>query len=172
MRTVRGSQKGWFNLRAKKKGNWWMLKCYRKRHDKLLALGFESYNDYLQTPEWKSIRSIKLSKQPDCPLCQNSANQVHHMSYDTETLLGFKEHRLVALCSSCHKDIEYDGEQKNDLRRANKKLFTEAEKTPKGLRWINSVNSKEGQFKKEMKEKRKKKKQAKIKNRKKKSDGR
>lgn len=66
------------------------------------------YWNYLQSPLWKIIRSRKLSKNPNCELCGELANQVHHTEYTDDVLDGRDDSKLVSICGPCHKMIEFD----------------------------------------------------------------
>lgn len=123
-----------FNVKNKPK-----MKCYEKRSDKLIEIGYSSYQDYLKSEEWKEIRNKKLNKFPICLICSSKSSQVHHMSYDCLTLLGVHLHRLVALCGVCHEKIEFDGKRKRTVKEANKCLFHLAEQNGKEnwIKWHN-----------------------------------
>ncbi len=137
MRTVRGTARAWSNLKKKKvvtKSS--KMKCYSNRNTVLLSLGFQDYKAYLESEVWKEIRSKKLSRYRNCLLCECPAFEVHHMSYDLETLLGKRPFRLVQLCRTCHIKIEFDGDRKRELRETNKELTDLASKTIRGQKWL------------------------------------
>lgn len=138
MRSIRGSKKAWAAARAKSKkpAKFKMMNCYRQRNAKIGNLGYETYQKYLQSEEWKILRKQKLERYPLCLLCDKPASQVHHISYDYETLLGLFEYRLIQLCDGCHEKIEFTGSRKNSLKEANAALFYLAGQTPRGQRWI------------------------------------
>ena len=63
----------------------------------------DNYQNYLQSPQWKQIRAIKLSNIGKCQLCGSKSNlEVHHNSY--EHIGDEKNHLddLVVLCRDCH----------------------------------------------------------------------
>lgn len=136
MRSVHGSSKGWAKLTTKKRRKSSGMRCYEKRNDNLSSLGYRTYQEYLDSEDWSRIRERHLVDYPVCLLCDFPAQQVHHMSYDFETLLGLKKYRLVQLCSVCHKEIEFAGDKKRYLKDANRVLFEKASQTERGKKWI------------------------------------
>lgn len=139
MRSIRGTSRGWSALRRKKHIPKKRMKCYESRKHALNSIGYETYAEYLTGELWKGIRDAKLTRYPYCVLCSNGACQVHHLSYDHDTLTGGKHFRLVQLCRDCHLKIEFDGKKKRPLHKANKTLFHLATLTEKGRRWIEWV---------------------------------
>lgn len=81
------------------------------RHDsskffaELLApLGFERYDDYLQSELWKAIRTrVYEAKGRCCIKCCGAANQIHHEQYDLPTMRGETLLHLVPICGDCHQ---------------------------------------------------------------------
>jgi hypothetical protein len=108
---------------------------YRARNATLRTLGFESYAEYLESKLWAGIRERVLERDKyRCRLCNLKALSVHHTSYDKETLLGLELKWLAAICSSCHRRIEFTAEgrkrtpeevaeQYRKLRRSTKSLL-------------------------------------------------
>lgn len=88
---------------------------YKKRDEVLFRLGFASYRDYLRSNAWKAIREAKLAIDPQCEICGDKAQQVHHISYRKNTLTGKNPRGLVSVCESCHTKIEKrpDGTKRN-----------------------------------------------------------
>lgn len=81
----------------------------------LKSLGFLSYELYLQSDLWRSIRRRVLERdQQKCCLCDEKAKQVHHKRYDLATLKGNDLSQLFSLCRDCHRTIEFD---ENDKKR-------------------------------------------------------
>lgn len=71
-------------------------------------LGFSSYGEYLTSQHWSNIRALVLKKYAyHCVLCEKSATEVHHISYDMDVLLGVDTTKLVSLCRACHQSIEF-----------------------------------------------------------------
>lgn len=89
--------------------------AYKQRDECLFRLGFASYRDYLNSQLWTVIRTAKLESNPNCELCDNVANHVHHQSYRLETLIGKNIKPLVSLCEPCHRRVEFrpDGTKRN-----------------------------------------------------------
>ena len=100
------------------------LKGYHERNDRLSALGYVRYQDYLKSDDWKRIRDKKLAHHRDCKLCRGPSQVVHHVDYRYDTLLGLCPLMLVPLCHRCHERIEVcpDG-RKRSLDEANAELF-------------------------------------------------
>ena len=109
---------------------------YDMRNVALSQLGYRSYTEYLQSDDWKAIRTEVLSKSPLCLCCEKEAQVVHHVRYDSATLLGLRHHVLATLCHACHESIEIQDGEKVALGQANNQLFYKARKTPTGAAWI------------------------------------
>jgi len=159
MRSIRGTSAAWYALRQKTEAEkqksrgrkpFKKLKCYQKRDDKLLFLGFGDYKAYLASDLWKSLRSYKLSRYRNCMVCDAPSTQVHHMSYDADTLRGERMHRLVQLCRGCHYAIEYDGKRKRDVREANAALIKLVEGTERGKSWMSFLSNEENLYKRKV----------------------
>jgi hypothetical protein len=121
-----------------KKSDGKKFKEYRRRNDKLSQLGYAGYAEYLKGDDWKRVREDKLRRFPQCLLCERVANQVHHLDYSHEVLLGLRPQLLVTLCGDCHERIEFDGGEKRSLPEANAELRRLAHEA--GLtRWLNMV---------------------------------
>ena len=71
-----------------------------------------SYGSYLNSIEWLRIRQIVLKLRPDCEICGQPAEQLHHDSYDSVVMAGAMNDALVSLCCECHHGIEFDGDVK------------------------------------------------------------
>ena len=68
------------------------------------ALGFDSYEEYLESDMWRSKRELILSLRPICEVCKTKkATQVHHLHYNTTGNESSKD--LLVVCSSCHEKI-------------------------------------------------------------------
>ena len=68
-------------------------------------LGHKSYNDYLKTSLWQTIRTRVLERdQHACRDCGLMGEQlhVHHRAYTVEVLEGHDDTRLITVCKSCH----------------------------------------------------------------------
>lgn len=83
-----------------------------------------NYQEYLESPLWKAIRNLVLVRSNfECCCCSRKATQVHHQDCSEKTMSGFRVDTLYAICGDHHKEIEFDGDIKNSLHDANKKLF-------------------------------------------------
>lgn len=98
---------------------------YKKRDAILVKMGYSSYSDYLGSDFWRRFRKRFLRKNPECRLCGNTSEEIHHSSYDKKTLKLKRFDTLFALCSKCHEKIEFsqDGKWKLSLKKANNKLL-------------------------------------------------
>jgi hypothetical protein len=67
------------------------------------------YSDYLKTELWRKIREQVLKRDGrKCRSCGARASQVHHGSYDPETLAGARLDKLYAICGRCHAAVSLD----------------------------------------------------------------
>lgn len=90
--------------------NWFDLNNpYTYRDDNLRAMGFKSYDAYLRSPLWASIRMRVLERcQTKCECCRKRmAAQIHHRAYDPATLRGDSIDSLTATCPRCHIKAEH-----------------------------------------------------------------
>lgn len=96
---------------------------YEVRNEALSQLGYSSYAEYLKSEDWKIIRASIMEEFKLCVLCDSPSQVVHHIKYDSATLLGLRKHCLIALCHKCHQLIEMNGKEKRTLEGANQILF-------------------------------------------------
>jgi hypothetical protein len=69
----------------------------------LRQLGFTTYQDYLRSQLWMSIRRRVLAFYDGrCKDCGGKATQIHHYRYNRDNLSGKSLHGLYALCRPCH----------------------------------------------------------------------
>lgn len=81
---------------------------YDVRAANLLAIGFSSYGDYLQSELWALIRQRILDRdQALCIGCDKKATAVHHLTYGKLVLSGHQDDQLVSICGGCHRAIEF-----------------------------------------------------------------
>jgi len=66
-------------------------------------MGFESYQEYLNSCIWRSKRDLMLELFPICYKCGEEATLVHHLTY--KRVCNEKQTDLVTLCKKCHKKI-------------------------------------------------------------------
>lgn len=80
-------------------------KVLRKRGDVLYRLGFRSYQEYLHSDLWRSIRKRVRERDGNlCRACGSHAECVHHSRYDLETMRGTDLSGLHCLCGRCHDE--------------------------------------------------------------------
>lgn len=90
-------------LRAREAREW-----YKRRGEALLRCGFATYDDYLRSELWATIRKRVLERDAgECKGCGKPASQVHHLSYGDVTLRGDRLDKLVSLCGDCHRFVEF-----------------------------------------------------------------
>jgi len=95
-------------------------KTYYNRDKKLKLLGFDSYQEYLKSDLWESIRNKVLKLEGyKCCVCGKKANQVHHRT-SLSGLAGKNLQSLRAVCQHCHYLAEFKNGKKTRLRDANK----------------------------------------------------
>lgn len=75
---------------------------FLQRKESLESLYFHSYQDYLDSELWDSIRKKVMSRDKKLCKCGSRATQVHHKSYDLTTMKGKDLSKLVAICEECH----------------------------------------------------------------------
>ncbi len=114
------------------------MKDYHQRNATLLTLGFKSYDEYLCSELWESIR-LKAFETFGywCKVCHERAYVLHHTNYSLELLNGDTVVGLVPLCNRCHHIIEFDGDDnKVSLQEANRRLvcYLHPKKTTKVIR--------------------------------------
>lgn len=81
-----------------------------------------TYQEYLTTELWRIIRNRVLKRDGNkCQICHYDNDlQVHHKSYDKDTIDGIDLSKLITLCRECHSLIEFDNfGNKNTLEIAN-----------------------------------------------------
>ncbi len=87
--------------------------------------GFETYQEYLRSDLWLSLRNRRLSKNPICEVCcKCEATQVHHFAYSWKILAGYTIAPLVSICKCCHTKIEFSGGLKLSLEDSQDKLLS------------------------------------------------
>jgi len=95
-------------------------KSYEDRDLIIKSMGFKNYNDYLSSALWNNIRQIVIRTfNGKCQFCNNSVTEIHHSSYDKETLLGHKYDNLHPVCNKCHHKMEYfDNGEKTHIKQS------------------------------------------------------
>lgn len=134
MRSIRGSFRAWQLLRSTG------IKPVNVDDYAWGELGYKSYAEYLTGEQWKEIRPRIFALFPNCIVCQNPSEQIHHLEYSLEVLAGKKDFKLVGLCRKCHVAIEFDQSgNKRTLGKANQELIRIAHKTEYGRRWFSKM---------------------------------
>ena len=96
------------------------MREYQERDLLLKELGYGSYADYLASELWKQIRRRVLgAHRGKCGLCGGRANQVHHLTYSREAMLGKGILHYCPVCEHCHKKHEFCGDRKVSLAECN-----------------------------------------------------
>lgn len=68
--------------------------------------GYINYQEYLDSEAWRGLKKLKLEEQPNCEICWNPADTVHHLSY--ERRWAEKSDDIRSLCTSCHNKCHFD----------------------------------------------------------------
>lgn len=115
---------------------------YLDRWKIVRSLGFVDYRDYLQSEMWAKIRARVLKKAGrKCSMCDNRANQVHHIKYTRENMSGKSLSHLIASCEECHELIHLDDgsfvAQKESKSRVD--LFVKTKKVQLKHKSLNKV---------------------------------
>jgi 5-methylcytosine-specific restriction endonuclease McrA len=71
------------------------------------ALGFDSYQEYLESYIWKDRQKLMLKMYPKCYKCRKKATCVHHKTY--KNVGEEKQRDLLTLCWSCHEEVHKNG---------------------------------------------------------------
>jgi hypothetical protein len=80
---------------------------YYKRNKNLRRIGFDSYQAYLQSNLWRTIKEQALIKLGDkCVVCKKKADILHHTDYSIIVLLGKDISKLRPLCHGHYKNIK------------------------------------------------------------------
>jgi rRNA maturation protein Nop10 len=94
---------------------------YKSRRKVLKRLGFKSYQAYLASPLWRSVREQVYALKGDrCTICGSPATELHHNRYHRKDLLGLTLDNIHPLCRECHEEIEFDNGHKSTLDQAAK----------------------------------------------------
>lgn len=119
-------------------------KSYWRRNARVNALLHMTWQQYLDSPLWRSIRASALSRDNHaCQLCGSVATEVHHRDYNADTILGKSPSSLMSVCRSCHKAIEFDGTRKVSIEEMQRRIAFVAKRKTK-LRKSRPLNQKGG----------------------------
>jgi hypothetical protein len=89
-------------------------------------LGFRSYEAYIKSRLWWSIRQIILERDGRCcQICGNPSKIVHHIDYTKAIMLGQgDQHELITLCEPHHNFVE-QSKRLSEKRTLLHQLFTQ-----------------------------------------------
>lgn len=100
---------------------------YHYRGVHLRELGFSSYDEYMNSLEWREIRRRVVKRdRRRCVLCSRKGNrmEVHHLSYSVAVLKGKRLSEIQLLCHWCHLKIEGSyGPNKRAPSEARRKFY-------------------------------------------------
>jgi hypothetical protein len=121
---------------------------YDVRNELLRSFGYRTYKQYLKSEEWSAIRSQVFDQYDECICCDSKPQVVHHVKYDSGTLLGLHRLHLAPLCNACHElmEIHQDG-SKASLARANTLMFDMARKKNPKQAWLIAFYKERSAFK-------------------------
>lgn len=109
-----------------------MLSRYFYRNELLKELGYPTYKDYLASDLWQKIRRRVLGRyRHKCQSCGKLATEVHHKHYSRKVLTGQHIIGLKAICSACHREIEFENGEKVDVVTANRRMRAIGERNGK-----------------------------------------
>ena len=86
------------------------------RNSFLKTINYFSYDKYLESNLWESIKS-RLPRVLHCELCGNNEDLIwHHERYDANVLIGDFDlskpyGKLSRVCKPCHQVIHFDGKR-------------------------------------------------------------
>jgi hypothetical protein len=93
---------------------------------RIRAMGFTTYEDYLNSPLWEKIRgAVLLRDNYRCWCCHKAAAQVVHLrNWNRSTLKGEDLLFVVSLCKSCENMALFneDGSKTENPSRVDQKL--------------------------------------------------
>lgn len=88
------------------------MKGYDERDVNLAMMGYSSYEEYLDSDLWQTIRLRVLERDNHlCRVCdkpERPAACVHHTSYAVSVLKGEDISSLYSLCHGHHLTVEFD----------------------------------------------------------------
>jgi hypothetical protein len=96
---------------------------YAQRNVLLKEIGFSSYQSYLKSELWQTIRLMALNRDAYKCFCGAKATEVHHQSYNIEVLIRKSLKSLISVCRKHHKLAEFDRiGDKRDLKNTRRKM--------------------------------------------------
>lgn len=110
---------------------------YTVRNLNLKALGFRSYDHYLNSDIWKEVKRLAFAAHgTQCCRCGGEATQIHHSSYDLKTLAGSDLSHLHPICRPCHEAAEVSADGKEHFADANRNLGLATKKLTGRDKWM------------------------------------
>lgn len=85
-----------------------------------------NHKRFLISDWWKELRSIKLSKQPNCQICFKGNNlQVHHIGYKYFYKAKKKQalKNTIVLCGSCHQLVHNIQKEENKTYEETRQII-------------------------------------------------
>lgn len=96
------------------------MSSYTDRDALLVTMGYRSYEAYLASELWRSIRDRAIKRDKHCVVCGGEIECVHHESYANDVLRGANIRPLKSLCHDCHKVVEFRSSgEKRSMEEAN-----------------------------------------------------
>jgi hypothetical protein len=87
---------------------------YQKRASVIKDLGFDSYEEYLDSTLWVNIRTkVLLRDNSKCVFCSEKAFTVHHSDYAKSNLSGKRLTTLHSVCQDCHYNLHFTAQGKD-----------------------------------------------------------
>lgn len=76
-----------------------------KREQRIITLGYASYNDYIRSPAWRAVKRRYAEQQPwICNICGTEDGlQLHHRTYERVGEERLED--LMPLCEDCHEMV-------------------------------------------------------------------
>jgi hypothetical protein len=103
----------------------------------LKSLGFDSYQQYLRSDHWKSVRErYRCSKKPKkCQCCGSEKYELHHTTYERLGREWLKD--LMPLCRRHHRAVHKYLRRHPEIKLGDTAIILEAitprKRKPKGL---------------------------------------
>lgn len=84
----------------------------------------DEYKEFLQSMEWKAVRSAMIKEYPTCIMCYRPAEEVHHIRY-IEGIKGYLDKTyLRTVCRNCHREIHLFDKLATDFKNNNAAMQT------------------------------------------------
>lgn len=101
------------------------------------------YQSYLDSEEWKRIRSQLLrAANKECAGCEKGATQVHHRDYRPRVLRGGDLAALVPLCGDCYNKVDKIRGKRRDDWNEKERILARLVEVKESCRTIAAANPK------------------------------